>query len=105
MTEHQKYITVPINQKGIDEYSHMDFETENLLSFVLPEDEYEKLDRHHVFDIINTKCGKMIDVFESEKVSADDLKSVYRDISPIKGIWLDAVNKALEYNTCICLDF
>lgn len=105
MTEHKKYITVPINQDGIDEYKHMTFESDNLLSFELPEEEYETLDRHHVFDIINVKCNKLIDIYESEKVTADELKSVYKEISLIKGVWLNAVNKALEYNTCVCLDF
>ena len=105
MTEHKKSITVPINQAGIDEYTHMALESDNLLSFELPEEEYEILDRHHVFDIINVKCNKLIDIYESEKIAADELESVYKEISLIKGIWLDAVNEAIKYHTCVFLDF
>ena len=101
----EKYITVPINQKGIDEYHKMVFESPNFLSFVLPEEEYEILDRHHVFDIINEKFDKMIDIYESEAIDANQLTLVKKEISLIPGVWMNAVNKAIEYKTCVFLDF
>lgn len=101
----EKLITVPINQDGIDDYHRMVRESGNLLTFILPEDEYDKLDRHHVFDIINDKCKKMIDIYETETVTADELRTVEREISLMPGIWMDAVKKALSFNTCIFVDF
>lgn len=100
-----KYITVPKNDAGIYEYDHGIEGTENVEEFILPEDEFEILDRHKVFDIINEKCNLLIDIYESEKVSAEQFKKIYREITPVKGIWVTAVDKAIKYNTCAFLDF
>ena len=101
----EKYITVPKNEARIKEYESLIDESENMITYVLPEDEFETLDKHHVFDIINDKCDLMIDIYESETVSAEELKAVYDEISLLKGVWLDAVNKAIKYGTCVFLDF
>ena len=66
-------------------------ESENLLTFTLPENEFETLDKHHVFDILNQKYGLLIDIYESETVIAEQLKNEYRAISLQKGAWLEAV--------------
>ena len=101
----EKYITVPKHEEGRNDYQEGKEGTENMEEFILPEEEFDTLDRHKVFDIINDKCGLLIDIYESETVTAEQLKSVYKEISLMKGIWLKAVNKAIEYGTCVYLDF
>ena len=101
----EKYITVPINAEGMNDYQEGREGTENMEEFILPEEEFDTLDRHKVFDIINDKCDLLIDIYESETVTAEQLQSVYKEISFMKGVWLNAVNKAIEYGTCIYLDF
>lgn len=101
----EKYITVPKNEAGMADYAAGREGTENMEEFILPEKEFETLDRHRVFDIINEKCDLMIDIYESEKVTADQLKKVNREIRPIKGTWTEAVDRAIKYNTCVFLDF
>lgn len=100
-----KYITVPKNDTGVREYKSLIEESDNLINFTLPEDEYEKLDKHHVFDILNERFGLMIDICESETVAASQLKQAYQEISLFKGVWLEAVDKAIAFGTCVFLDF
>ena len=98
-------IFVPKNEKGKESHYWGKADSENLLRFDLSEDEYYKLFKHHVFEILNEKYDLWIDNGESETITAEQLKESYKEISLLKGVWLEAVNKAIEYGTCVFLDF
>lgn len=98
------YLFVAKNEAGVESHYYGKNDRENLIQYELSEDEYYTLWKHHVFDILNDKFDLWIDNGESETVTADQLKAAYQEISQIKGTWLDAVNKAIEYGTCVFLD-
>lgn len=100
-----KWITVPINEKGCQEYKDGYEHTENMLEYIIPHDEFRLLWKNRIFDIINNRFNLLIDDYESESVTADQLKTVYNAINGVKGVFLQAVNKAIEFGTEICLDF
>lgn len=58
-----------------------------------------------VFDFINHQCNKMIDDYESEIISSDDLKKCIDLIEVHEGTFLNAVHDALKYRTFLALDF
>ena len=99
------YIFIPKNQTGTESHYWGKEDKENLIEFELTEDEYYVLYRHHVFDILNSRYDLWIDNGESETVTAEQLKESYKEISLVKGTWLEAVDAAIKYNTCAFLDF
>ena len=101
----EKYITIPKNETGIKEYNALIEDSENLLTFNLPEDEYSILDEYRIFDIINERYGLMIDIYESETVTAKQLQEAYGEIISKKGVWQEAVDLAIAYGTCMFRDF
>ena len=96
---------VPRNEQGMKSHNAGLPDSENLIKYVLSENEYFTLFQHRVFDILNDKFDLWIDNGESEEVTAEQLKSMYKAISPIEGVWLEAVNSAIKYKTCVFLDF
>ena len=109
MEEHvnnSMYITVPINEEGYKEYDVGIEESPNQIKYHLPFEEYRKLERGGVFDVLERRY---IDLYivdgESAVITAERLKKVYNAINTIPGIFLEAVNKAIEFGTCVCLDF
>lgn len=99
------HIFVPKNEAGMESHYWGRKDKDNLIEFELSEDEYYTLFKHHVFDILNDKYDLWIDNGESEKVTAEQLKKSYKSISLIKGVWLTAIDTAIQYNTCVFLDF
>ena len=71
----------------------------------LNETEFNALYDGGVFDAINAKCGKLIDDFESEEITAGELRECTSLLSGIFGAFMDAVNKAIEADTFLALDF
>ena len=100
------YITVPKNEQGYKEHDIGIEHTENMEEFIVPEEEYIKLHRNGVFGVLE---NEYLDVYisdgESSELSAEQLKKVYNAISVLPGTFLTAVDKAIEYGTCILLDF
>ena len=102
----RRWVTVPKNEKGYEEYDLGIEHTENMDEFLLSPEEFDKLEKAGVFDILNkTFEGLCIDVYESETVTAEQLKAVYNEISTVDGDFLKAVDLAIRYGTCVFLDF
>ena len=99
------YVTVPINQTGIDEIEQMQETSDNFETYVIPAEEYKALWRAHVFDVINNRFGLMIDDNESEKVTAKQLEEVLQAIDIVPGVFIKAVRLAIGFGTCLYLDF
>ena len=100
------YITVPINQEGYKEYDIGIEESPNQITYHLPFEEFLKLERGGVFRVLETRYIDLyIEDGESAVITAERLKKVYGAINAIPGVFMDAVNKAIELGTCVYLDF
>ena len=97
--------TVPLNDKGRKEYNYGIEHTENMAEFFLDEAEFNTLYDGGIFDAINAKCGKQIDDYESEEISASELVECTGLLSGFSGTFMNAVNKAIEAGTFLALDF
>lgn len=101
-----KWITVPKNQKGYNEYDMGIEHTENMDEFKLSPDECRELYRSGVFRILeNTYKELYIEDTESNTITAEQLKAVYDAINVVKGVFMTAVDLAIKYGTCVFLDF
>jgi len=100
-----RFLTVPINERGIEEYDHGIENTENMIEIMLPEKEYVELKESGIFEFINEKCDLLIDDYESEIIDADDLRKCITQIELHKGIFLDHAYQAMKYKTFLALDF
>ena len=90
--ERIRYISVPLNEKGIEDYNYGKEESINIKVFELNE--------------INNSCDLLIDDYESEEISGKNL-IIALDIS-IKNkckILTQALELAIEMNTLVGLDF
>ena len=99
------FVTVPINQTGIEEIEQMQEASANFETYIIPAEEYRALWKAHVFDVINNRFGLMIDDNESEKVTAEQLEEVLQAIDIVPGVFVDAVKAAISFGTRIYLDF
>ena len=100
------WLTVPKNEKGYDEFNYGVEHTENMDEFKLSPDECQKLNKAGVFNILeNTYEELYIDDFESNTITAEQLKAVYNDINVVDGVFIKAVDLAIKYGTCVYLDF
>ncbi len=99
-----KWITIPRNEMGEKEYEHGVEESENLISFTIPENEYITL--WDVFETINDRFGLLIDDFESEIIPAEMIHEVITLVSKEKyPVFYDALMQAQKYNAFLALDF
>ena len=100
-----RYLTVPKNDRGIEEYNSGSEHTENLMERVLEEVEFDTLCHERVFKQINDRCGLMIDDYESEIISSDNISKCIDIISAVPGSFYEMAKAAMQHNTMLCLDF
>lgn len=102
-----RYISVPKNQIGIDEYNHCEIEkSENLEMFELPDDEFDILFNNGVFEYLNEKHHLLIDDYESEKLDVSVMDDCMEQIKNLDvPIFRKAVEMVVEHKTLLGLDF
>ena len=108
MIMRKRYLTVPKNKIGIEECDiGVDYSV-NILTYELPEKEFNYLAINGFFNQINEVCETLIDDYESEVISTENLK-ICKDV--LKGsrdeisVFYNALHQAIEYNTILVLDF
>lgn len=101
-----RYISVPLNSSGIEEYDYGIENTKNIDVFELTEDEFDKIYFSGIFNEINDRCNLLIDDYESEELKGDNLK-IALDIAKSNEceILIKAIKLAVEKNTIVGLDF
>ena len=67
----KRYLTVPKNKNGENEYDSGIESSSNLKVFELPESEFETLMHSGIFRDVNIECGTLIDDYESEIITKD----------------------------------
>lgn len=100
-----RFLTVPINNDGINDYEYGVEGSDNLAEFTLSDEEFTKLYKSGLFSRINKRCGLMIDDYESETISADNLKKCIDLLQGWRGTFRDACNMAMKHSTFLALDF
>ena len=70
----EKWIFVPKNKEGINNCRIMEFESKDVESYDIKDEEFDLLFSAGVFDAINEKCGLCIDDYEEEVISGKDIK-------------------------------
>ncbi|AJA50068.1 hypothetical protein CPAST_c40390 [Clostridium pasteurianum DSM 525 = ATCC 6013] len=103
-----RYISVPLNSLGAEEYNYGEEDSKNITVFELTKEEFDKIYSSGVFEEINDKCNLLIDDYESEEIKGDNLNTALsiaekKELSCKKLI--DALNLAIDKNTFIGLDF
>ena len=98
-------MTVPLNTKGIEEYNYGVQATPNMHEYQLEPAEMERLYIMGIFNYINEKCNLMIDDYESEIITAENIRKCLDELKKCPGTFLDAAQDALKYNTFLALDF
>ena len=101
-----RYLTVPYNEKGVQEYNHGIEKSENLYTVALPEEEFAALVTP--FRLINKECDLMIDDYESTTIAAEHLKkcqSIIANAQENTPVFTKALETAIQYNTMLALDF
>lgn len=103
-----RFISVPLNEEGIEEYDQGIENTENIKVFKLDEEEFEELYSSGIFEKINLECNLLIDDYESEIIDSKNLE-LSQNISKGYKLKSDKFNKALELamgkDTFVGLDF
>lgn len=105
-----RYLTIPRNQKGLEEYNQGIEYSENLYAFELPEDEFDILYSSGVFGAINEECGLLIDDYESESIARKDFSkciSIIENVSglPEQSVFREALKLASEEGIMFAMDF
>ena len=99
-----KWLTIPKNEVGMEEYENGIEGSENIISFTIPENEFNAL--WDVFDSINEKYDLLIDDFESEIIPAEIINDVIELVSKEKfPTFYEALILAEKYNSFLALDF
>lgn len=101
-----RYISVPLNEKGIKDYNYGKEDSDNIKVLELSENEFYDLYDNGIFDKINLKCNLLIDDYESEKISDSNLEIALNIVKENKcDILVRALELAIKYNTLVGLDF
>lgn len=103
-----RYISIPLNAVGEEEYNNGIEDTNNIKTFNLPDEEFNFLYTKGIFDDINNQCELLIDDYESETIDNSKISTCKEIISlfdeEIK-TFKEAINLAEVNNTFIGLDF
>lgn len=111
--QRKKYIRVPKDKKAMQDYDYGIQKEEQMEEMILSEEQYNKLDKLGIFDIINEKCNIIIDEYEEELLELDKIPIAIEAIQPlIKDNkdeelirLMEMLNLALSYNTIVGFDF
>ncbi|MCI6191105.1 MAG: hypothetical protein MSA89_12250 [Clostridium sp.] len=101
-----RYISVPLNEKGIEDYNYGKEDSNNIKVFELSENEFDNLYNNGIFDKINFECNLLIDDYESEEISGSNLEMALNIVKENKcDTLVKALELAIKYNTLVGLDF
>ena len=101
-----KWLTVPKNEKGVEEYDYGINSSDNLFTFIIPPEEYSNLWVDGIFDKINENCELEIDDFESEIIPVEQIEKAIRCVSSsLYPTFYNALQLAEKYHSFLATDF
>ena len=102
----KRFLSVPQNTEGIEEYNIGIEESGNLYFDELPEKEFVEL--IPCFSKINKEFGLLIDDYESEIIKKEHLSKCKKIINEAKAdvpVFLKSLDMAMKCETMLALDF
>ncbi|MDB2102154.1 hypothetical protein PMW00_03865 [Clostridium paraputrificum] len=106
MEDRSRYLSIPLNKKGIEDLEYGVEESNNIKVIMLGDSEFEELYKENgIFDIINEECNLLIDDFESERIPKEKIQYCLNIVDDKYTKFKEALNLAKEYNTFVDLDF
>ncbi len=111
--ERKRYIRVPKDKKAMQDYDYGIQKEEQMEEMILSEEQYNKLDKLGIFDIINEKCNIIIDEYEEELLELDKIPIAIEAIEQLINDdkdeelvrLMEILNLAISYNTIVGFDF
>lgn len=103
---HIRFLTVPYNADGIEEYNNGIENSNNMCTLELPEEEFEIL--RECFGILNKECGLLIDDYESEMIAGEAAircKEIIDSLRIQVPVFYKAVDVAIRHAGVIFMDF
>lgn len=101
-----RWLSVPINDQGIEEYDYGVEDTPNIKTFMISEQEFDILYHQGIFDSINEECDLLIGDYESEIISVDHFEVCKKTIGNTNvPVFSEALELAIKYGTLLGLDF
>ncbi|WP_129600457.1 hypothetical protein [Anaerophilus nitritogenes] len=103
-----RYISIPLNADGEEEYNNGIEDTENIKTLNLSDEEFNFLYSKGVFDDINNQCELLIDDYESEIIDNSKIqtcKEILSSFGDETETFKEAIRLAEANNTFIGLDF
>ena len=99
-----RYLLVPLNNKGMEEYNFCIEDTENILEADLPTSEYNLLVNNGIFSKFNETFVLNISEYECEEINTENLSKAFEIIKPIKNelpVFVNCLNVAIEKGTLL----
>lgn len=107
-------VYLPLNEKGKEELENgQETETENLKIFEFSSDDYFYLEDKKYLDFLNVECGCLIDLYEEDNITYDQLKnaieiteilikqSTEKRFTELANQFLEIFKKAKQSNTYV----
>ena len=101
----ERFAFVPIDGEGIQDCECMNYDTDHVIMFELPNEEFWKLYNSGVISKINNEAELMIDDYEEERIPRESL-AVCNQIINEEGIYkngtfVTAIRTAINYGTFV----
>lgn len=99
-----KFLIVPLNKKGLEEYNYCLENTENIIEKDLPSSEYNVLVNQGVFDRFNERFVLNISNYECEEIYFEDLDEAFDLVLPFVDdlpIFVSCLKLAIEKRTLL----
>ena len=99
-------LSVPKNRQGYIDYDYGIFSSDNVYFFVFNLEEFSRLYDTGLLTALEAKFPRLyLSEGESNMLSSEELRSVYHFYTEAGGLILDAVDKAIECDTCLFMNF
>ncbi|MDD6488381.1 MAG: hypothetical protein PUG48_01005 [Clostridia bacterium] len=99
-----RYLLVPLNNKGMEEYNFCIEDTDNILEIDLPTAEYNLLISNNIFSKFNETFILNISDYECEEINTENLSKAFEIIKPIADklpVFVSCLNIAIEKGTLL----
>lgn len=103
-----RFLVVPIDKQGVEDYENDVTKLDKLKQFVFPETEFNLLWNSGYFSYLNARFNLLIDDYEEEVIpnnALEDAKKQLNELSKECPIFTKALNYAIQQNTELCLEF
>ena len=99
-----RFLIVPLNEKGLEEYDYCVEDTVNIAEKELPLSEYNVLVNQGIFSKFNEKFTLNISDYECEEIISENLDKAFEFVLPFADklpVFVSCLNLAIEKRTLL----